>query len=107
MDRMINDQQCGQSTQNRPERCPHCGTLLPRSQKNWNMTMLLCLFLGYFGVHRFYTGRIVSGIFQLLTLGAFGYWTLVDFIIIMLGRFKDGDGNPIINRNAKYPGKIA
>ncbi|HKV56725.1 MAG TPA: TM2 domain-containing protein [Ktedonobacteraceae bacterium] len=64
-------------------------------QKNWLATMLLCHFLGMFGVHRFYTGRVVSGIFQLLTFGGLGIWTLVDLVMIITGDFKDNYGRPL------------
>ncbi len=64
-------------------------------QKSWGVTMLLCYFLGYLGVHRFYTGRIVSGIFQFLTFGGFGIWVLVDLIMIVTGSFTDGDDHPL------------
>jgi len=61
-------------------------------QKSWIATVLLCHFLGTFGAHRFYTGRIVSGIFQLLTFGGFGIWTLIDLILIYTDSFKDDMG---------------
>jgi TM2 domain-containing membrane protein YozV len=64
-------------------------------QKSWLATVLLCQFLGTLGVHRFYTGRIVSGIFQLLTFGGFGIWTLVDLIMIISGDFKDQYNRPL------------
>src|SRR5690242_8193706 len=64
-------------------------------QKSWLTTVLLCHFLGTFGVHRFYTGRIVSGIFQLLTFGGFGIWTLIDLIMIVSGDFKDQYNRPL------------
>jgi len=64
-------------------------------QKSWIATVLLCQFLGTLGVHRFYTGRVVSGIFQLLTFGGFGIWTLVDLIIIITGSFTDNYGRPL------------
>ncbi len=64
-------------------------------QKSWLATVLLCHFLGTLGVHRFYTGRIVSGIFQLLTFGGFGIWTLIDLIMIVSGDFKDQYNRPL------------
>lgn len=59
--------------------------------------MLLCLFLGSLGVHRFYVGKVGTGVLQLITLGACGIWTVIDFIIIAVGNFTDGDGKLITN----------
>lgn len=67
-------------------------------QRSWLATVLLCQFLGTLGVHRFYTGRIVSGIFQLLTFGGFGIWTLVDLIMIVSGDFKDQYNRPLYHQ---------
>jgi TM2 domain-containing membrane protein YozV len=64
-------------------------------QKSWLATVILCQFLGWLGVHRFYTGRIVSGIFQLLTFGGFGIWVLIDLIMIISGDFKDRYNRPL------------
>ncbi len=63
--------------------------------KSWLATVLLCQFLGHLGVHRFYTGRIISGIFQLLTFGGFGIWTLIDLIMIINGEFTDQYNRPL------------
>ena len=68
---------------------------LQRSEKGFVPTVLLCFFLGVFGVHRFYVGKIGTGILMLLTLGGLGIWSLVDFIIIVCGNFKDKHGLPI------------
>ncbi|MDM3871538.1 TM2 domain-containing protein [Porticoccus sp. W117] len=56
---------------------------------------LLCFFLGPLGAHRFYAGKIGTGILHLLTLGALGIWTLIDFIMIIIGSFTDKEGNKI------------
>lgn len=63
-----------------------------KSPKSWLAATLLCFFLGAFGVHRFYVGKIGTGILWLLTGGLFGIGVLVDFIIILCGNFSDSDG---------------
>jgi TM2 domain-containing membrane protein YozV len=65
------------------------------SEKGFVPMILLCFFLGGLGVHRFYAGKVGTGILMLVTFGGFGIWTIVDFIMIVTGNFKDGDGNPI------------
>jgi len=66
--------------------------------KDWLTTLLLCFFLGFIGVHRFYTGHTAIGVVQIITLGGCGIWTLVDFIIIIVGNFKDAKGNLLVKR---------
>ena len=66
-----------------------------KSKKGFIPTLLLALFLGGFGVHRFFVGRIGTGILQLLTLGGLGIWALIDVIMIAVGSFTDKDGLPI------------
>jgi TM2 domain-containing membrane protein YozV len=65
------------------------------STKSWLVALLLCLFLGGLGVHRFYTGKIGTGILMLLTLGGLGIWVLVDLIMIAIGSFKDKEGRAL------------
>ena len=65
------------------------------SDKGFVPTILLCFFLGTFGAHRFYVGKIGTGILQLLTLGGLGIWVLIDFIIIVTGGFRDSADLPI------------
>ena len=65
------------------------------SEKNWMVTLLLCFFLGYLGAHRFYAGKIGTGILMLVTLGGFGIWELIDFIMILMKKFTDSEGKLI------------
>jgi TM2 domain-containing membrane protein YozV len=44
---------------------------------------LLCFFLGCFGAHRFYVGKIGTGILQLLTLGGLSFWAFIDLLMII------------------------
>jgi TM2 domain-containing membrane protein YozV len=64
-------------------------------------TFYLGLFLGVFGVHRFYLAKIGTGILQLVTFGGLGVWWLVDMITILLGKFRDKKGAVIPNVNPK------
>jgi TM2 domain-containing membrane protein YozV len=67
------------------------------SSKNRFVTLALCFFFGWFGVHRFYAGKYVTGFFQMLTFGGFGFWMFLDLIRILIGSFKDKDGKVILN----------
>ena len=58
---------------------------------------LFSFFLGTLGIHRFYLGKIVTGIIMLLTLGGLGIWQLIDLIIAVAGAMKDKEGRPIKN----------
>ena len=66
-----------------------------RSPRKWVVTLILCLFFGVFGVHRFYVGKIGTGILQLFTAGGYFIWTFVDFVTILTGKFTDSKGNVI------------
>lgn len=59
---------------------------LGATRSKW-VVLALALFLGGLGVHRFYTGKIKSGIVWLLTCGLFGFGWLCDVIAILINRF--------------------
>ena len=68
------------------------------SPKDYITTLLLCLLAGGLGIHRYYVGKIGTGILYTLTAGVFGIGILVDLIKIATGKFTDKDGK-VIKRN--------
>lgn len=95
---MVHCRGCGKEIHETATTCPQCGA--PQrlevqngaSEKRMLPAAILCFFLGFLGVHRFYVGKIGTGILQLLTFGGFGIWALVDFIMIVIGSFTDKTG---------------
>ncbi|NLV95514.1 MAG: TM2 domain-containing protein [Candidatus Riflebacteria bacterium] len=100
---------CGAIIKREAEICPKCGvrqkSAPSASQKDPNasdrsrlVAFLLCTFFGCLGVHRFYVGKVTSGVMQIL----FGWatlfiWPLVDWIMILAGSFKDKEGKVVSN----------
>lgn len=68
---------------------------MEKSDKGFVPTLLLCIFLGALGIHRFYVGKIGTGILMFLTVGGLGIWALIDLIMIIVGAFKDKQGLPV------------
>lgn len=67
------------------------------SPKSRLAALLLCFFLGCLGIHRFYVGKIGTGILMIITLGGLSIWTLIDFIVIIVGGFKDKEGRKVFS----------
>lgn len=64
-------------------------------KKKW-VAFFLCLFLGYLGIHRFYVGKIGTGIIWLFTVGFFGIGWILDLIFILFGGFRDKAGQHLV-----------
>jgi TM2 domain-containing membrane protein YozV len=94
---------CGKQIHQSALACPGCGAQQAASaahrpsatEKRILPALLLCFFVGFLGVHRFYVGKVGTGLLMLFTLGGFGIWTLIDFIMIVCGSFKDKEGHTI------------
>jgi TM2 domain-containing membrane protein YozV len=64
----------------------------PVSVKSRFVVLLLCIFFGYLGFHRFYAGKTGTGILYMFTAGLFGIGILIDLIQILFGNFTDKAG---------------
>lgn len=65
------------------------------SSRSKMVALVLCILLGYLGVHRFYVGKIGTGLIWFLTAGCFGIGWIVDIVTIAIGSFTDNTGLPL------------
>jgi len=65
------------------------------SDKSKKTTLLLCIFLGFLGVHYFYVGKPGRGFLFMFTFGLMGFGWIIDIFTILNGTFKDGNGAPV------------
>jgi TM2 domain-containing membrane protein YozV len=90
--------------------CPVCGVKQEQAQntdyplgyvpKNHSSALLLCIFLGLVGGHRFYVGKAGTAVLMIavtvLTLGIGGsIWYIIDLVKIRTGKFTDKQGYPL------------
>ena len=66
------------------------------SQRNRLTTLLLCVLLGPFGAHRFYLGKIGTGVLWLCTFGILGLGVVFDLVMIATGECRDIEGKPVL-----------
>ncbi len=65
------------------------------SEKSWWTTFWLSLIFGFLGVDRFYLGSAGLGTFKLVTMGGGAGWWIIDFILLVAGKMKDGEGRVV------------
>ena len=65
------------------------------SDKDFVITLLICVFLGGLGVHRFFVDKMGTGALMLVTFGGLGIWWIIDIILIVTGSFEDSEGRVI------------
>jgi hypothetical protein len=103
-------QNCGKELSDQASFCPSCGHPThptaavssvhpgkPVSPHSRLAAILICFFVGALGVHRFYVGKIGTGIAMIFTLGGLGVWVLVDLIRIASGSFTDVEGRYVVD----------
>lgn len=96
---------CGKEIDDEAVVCPGCGCAtrnytaktiavanLETSPKSRLVALLLCIFLGIFGVHRFYLGKIGTGLVWCFTLGCMEIGWIIDIIMLACGKMTDVDG---------------
>lgn len=64
-----------------------------QSEKKLLVAFLLCIFAGGFGLHRFYVGKIGTGVLYLFTFGLLGFGVIYDLIKLVMEKSTDSDGN--------------
>ncbi|MGI6005461.1 MAG: NINE protein [Christensenellales bacterium] len=70
---------------------------MPTSHLSKIAALLLCIFLGPFGAHRFYAGKVGTGLLYLVTGGLCGIGVIVDIVLIATNQFTDQYGRPVVH----------
>ncbi|MHC5083661.1 MAG: NINE protein [Planctomycetota bacterium] len=72
---------------------------MTKSDKSGIACLLFLLLLNLLGIHRFYVGKVGTGLLFLLTAGGFGLWWLIDLIMLIAGGFTDAEGRTVTLSN--------
>jgi TM2 domain-containing membrane protein YozV/ribosomal protein L40E len=100
---------CGAVIKKEAVVCPKCGVSQQKLEQEvvnginaakkinpkWVGLLWLTIALGLFGVHRFFVGKIGTGIIWFFTLGISGLGWIIDIVTVASGKFKDKQGNVI------------
>ena len=89
---------CGRQIHVSAASCPGCGArqiAAGESEKLLLPAFVLCVVFGYLGAHRYYAGKIGTGILMLITAGGLGIWVLIDLILLLSGSFTDSEGKKL------------
>jgi len=96
---------CGAEILNEAVICVKCGCSVEHvledvQEKDWLTALLLAIFVGTFGIHRFYVNKIGTGILMLLLCwtGIATIWAVIDIIMLATGSFKDKNGKKIVRK---------
>lgn len=71
-------------------------------RRNYFIALALSVFVGEFGIDRFYMGKIGTGILKLITIGGFGIWWIIDIVLIASGHMRDNN-NQLLTRKFDLP----
>jgi TM2 domain-containing membrane protein YozV len=74
--------------------------------KNYFIALALSVLFGPLGLDRFYLGKIGTGILKLITVGGFGIWWLIDFILIGIGKLRAKNDNRPLEQYTRYGSQL-
>ena len=80
-------------------------TVMRDRNNRWKTLRLLTILLGWLGVHRFYVGKIGTGVLWFFTYGVFLIGWLIDILQVLGGRFTDKSGKRIAPDSEAKPEK--
>ena len=78
--------------------------VLPSPKNKW-VALGLCVFLGFFGAHRFYVGKVGTGVLYIMTVGGLGFGWIIDMVMICCNKFTDCNGAFVGLKAAEYTGQ--